>query len=58
MLFHPRQDVWNENYQINLETGEILGTTPTGRATLECLRLNSQSQLDARIQWMRIGLFP
>jgi hypothetical protein len=57
-FFHPRKHEWNEHFRIDLETGAIVGTTPIGRATSDCLRMNSDSQLAARLQWMRIGLFP
>ena len=57
-LFHPRQDRWEEHFRIDAATTSILGRTPVGRATVERLRLNRASQLAARRQWMRLGLFP
>src|SRR5262249_14325643 len=32
-LFHPREQRWSDHFGTDLESGEILGTTPTGRAT-------------------------
>jgi hypothetical protein len=57
-LFHPREDRWQEHFQVDLDSGEIQGLTPTGRATVACLEMNSMAQLLARDQWMRLGLFP
>jgi hypothetical protein len=57
-LFHPRQDLWHEHFRIDVESGAIIGATPIARATLDCLRMNSASQIAARLQWVRIGLFP
>ncbi len=57
-LFHPRQDAWQEHFQVDRETGSIHGLTPTGRATVARLQMNTAVQLTARKQWMRLGLFP
>jgi len=57
-LFHPREDQWADHFQITPESGEIVGRTPVGRATVVRLGLNSEAQVAARQQWMRLGLFP
>ncbi|TMQ33016.1 MAG: HNH endonuclease [Planctomycetota bacterium] len=57
-LFHPRQDHWEEHFEIIAETGVIHGKTPIGRATVHRLEMNSPAQQEARRQWMRLGLFP
>ncbi|MCC6417089.1 MAG: HNH endonuclease [Gemmataceae bacterium] len=57
-LFHPRQDRWKDHFQVDRETGVIRGRTAVGRVTATRLNLNSPLQLDARQQWMRLGLFP
>jgi hypothetical protein len=57
-LFHPREERWDDHFQVEVETGFIKGLTPTGRATVDCLRMNSSAQVRARLQWMRFGLFP
>jgi hypothetical protein len=57
-LFHPRQDQWEAHFQVTPESGEILGRTPIGRATVARLGINSAAQVAARQQWMRLGLFP
>jgi hypothetical protein len=57
-IFHPREDQWDEHFQVSMEAGEILGISPVGRATVGCLRMNHPAQIVARRQWMRLGLFP
>jgi len=57
-LFHPREDRWENHFQVAPESGEMVGRTPIGRATVTRLGLNSAAQVTARRQWMRLGLFP
>jgi hypothetical protein len=57
-LFHPRLQRWAEHFRVDLESGEIQGVTPTGRATVACLDLNHALQLAARQLWIRLRLFP
>ncbi len=37
-LFHPRRDVWGDHFEWNEEV--VVGKTPSGRATVEALRMN------------------
>ena len=39
-LFHPRLDHWNVHFSWTSDYQEIVGLTPTGRATVARLRLN------------------
>lgn len=57
-LFHPRQDQWNDHFQVDSESGTLVGKTPIGRVTIACLETNSQAQVTARQLWIRLGLFP
>ncbi len=57
-LFHPRTDKWQEHFRVNVRNGGFEGLTIIGRATVARLEMNSQLQVAARIQWMRLGLFP
>jgi len=57
-LFQPRLDQWATHFQVIDESARILGLTNVGRATVERLRMNVSSQLNARLAWMRIRLFP
>ena len=57
-LFNPRRDRWEEHFRVEDPTGALVGLTPVGRATVDCLRMNRPAQLQARRQWMRLKLFP
>jgi hypothetical protein len=57
-LYHPRIDFWGMHFQVEIETGHIVGKTQIGRATVACLRMNSEAQVLARRHWMRLGVFP
>src|SRR5438132_4033129 len=46
-LFHPRLELWNHHFLID-RTGAIEGKTPTGRATVARLQMNTALQLEAR----------
>jgi len=57
-FFHPRKDYWDEHFQINVESGEVVGVTPIGEVTVEYLEMNSSAQVAARQLWIRLNLFP
>jgi hypothetical protein len=57
-LFHPRRDLWSEHLDVNLESGLLIGRTPSGRATVTRLQMNAEAQLAARRQWIVLRLFP
>jgi hypothetical protein len=39
-LFHPRRERWSDHFAWNPDGTLVVGLTPTGRATVETLRLN------------------
>jgi hypothetical protein len=47
-LFNPRRDSWHEHFTFVEGTGEIQGSTASGRATVLRLRTNSKAQVEAR----------
>ncbi|WP_395095157.1 HNH endonuclease [Armatimonas sp.] len=47
-LYNPRRDVWKDHFLWSDDTLEIIGKTPTGRATVERLKLNRESTVEAR----------
>jgi hypothetical protein len=57
-LFNPRRDRWPDHFQLNQASGEIVGTTEMGRATVASLAMNAAPQCQARQRWIEIGLFP
>jgi hypothetical protein len=57
-LFDPRTDRWGQHFQPDVDTGEIHGLTPTGRATVNRLAMNDPVQVTAWQLWIRLRLFP
>jgi hypothetical protein len=58
-LFNPREQRWKDHFSVQGEPPVRLeGKTPTGRATIERLQMNTLLQLAARAQWVELGLFP
>ncbi len=57
-FFHPRQDQWSKHFQVDAESGKIMGVTLVGEVTVEYLEMNSSAQVAARQLWIRLGLFP
>ncbi len=57
-LFDPRDQRWDAHFTIDLNSGEIVGITPTGRATVGCLDMNHPSQVSARQLWIRFRFYP
>jgi hypothetical protein len=57
-LFHPRRQLWEEHFEWSaVGTGELLGRTSTGRATISCLRINDPEMIELRRLLVELGLF-
>ena len=57
-LFNPREQNWDEHF-CWVENGEqIMGLTPTGRATVVALKLNRPMLVQARRRWIKAGWHP
>ena len=57
-LFNPRTQRWTEHFSWSVAGERILGRTPTGRATVEALRLNNEFIVIARQFWVEAGRWP
>ena len=57
-LFDPRRQQWREHFAWSAEGTEIIGQTPTGRATIAALRLNDPLIVGARSLWAGMGVHP
>jgi hypothetical protein len=57
-LFNPRTQVWSDHFRWSDDGTEIIGLTPTGRATIVALRLNNGFIIPARRQWVNAGWHP
>jgi len=54
--FNPRTQQWPEHFALGRDTGEMLGLTPIGRATVEALMLNSAHAIATRRLLIRLGI--
>src|SRR5262249_36702136 len=54
-LFHPRRDAWTDHFRWSDDYTSIVGITPTGRATVELLKLNREGVVNLRRVLRSIG---
>lgn len=57
-LFNPRKEFWNDHFSWNEDYAEIMGSTPTGRATVEALKLNRENLVALRKGLFLLGEHP
>jgi 5-methylcytosine-specific restriction endonuclease McrA len=57
-LFNPRRQRWADHFAWSDDNTQIIGLTPTGRATVMRLRLNRERLVQARRLWVQIGWHP
>lgn len=57
-LFNPRTQQWSKHFAWSDDGVQILGLTPSGRATVEALRLNNPYIVPARRLWVIAGWHP
>jgi len=59
LFFHPRKDIWSDHFEWSADRpGELIGRTPTGRATIAGLRINDEDMITLRVLLAELGLFP
>lgn len=57
-LFNPRSQIWIEHFQWIDDGVRLLGLTPTGRATVEKLKINREVVVRARERWVKANWHP
>lgn len=57
-LYHPRKQLWHQHFAWNQNFTEIIGLTPTGRATVETLKLNREGVVNLRQVLYSVGEHP
>jgi hypothetical protein len=57
-LYNPRLQTWDDHFRVDTTTCEIIGLTPTGRATVSRLQMNRPRHIKARKLWIQLDLFP
>lgn len=48
LLYNPRRHLWREHFAWSLDKSFVIGLTPTGRATIERLRINRVNVVNLR----------
>ena len=58
-LFNPRTQNWSEHFAWSEDSTRVIGQTPIGRATVEALCLDSDSDaIEVRRYWVEAGWHP
>ncbi|NUM78884.1 HNH endonuclease [candidate division KSB1 bacterium] len=57
-LFHPLQQNWQDHFVFSEDGAMILGLTPTGRATIQGLKMNRPEMIALRLNWQELGWRP
>lgn len=57
-LFHPNKQIWTQHFAWQTTGLLVVGLTPTGRATVNTLKLNRPSLITARRLWIKAGWHP
>jgi len=57
-LFNPRAQEWRDHFKWNDDFTHIVGSTPTGRATVDALNLNRPGVVNIRGALFAIGAHP
>ena len=58
LLFHPRNDEWQEHFTWNKDLTFLLGSTPKGRATIDLLKMNRPGLVNLRKALLAYGAHP
>jgi hypothetical protein len=57
-LFNPRTQIWSDHFEWSANQSMIRGLTPTGRVTIQKLRMNRKLVVNARKRWAEYGFHP
>jgi hypothetical protein len=57
-LFDPHTQKWREHFEWQEGGLFIAGLTPTGRTTVQALKLNRSPLVTARRLWIKAGFHP
>jgi hypothetical protein len=57
-LFHPREDDWHRHFAWSSDYSLMIGLSPTGRATIDTLRLNRDGVKNLRQLLITAGKHP
>lgn len=57
-LFHPLREIWTHHFKWVENDCQLLGQTPTGRATIVALHMNREAIVQLRQYWIVLGVHP
>lgn len=57
-LFHPHQHRWIDHFALNDDATEMVGLSPTGRATIAALKMNRPQKNRVRRMWVAMKEHP
>lgn len=57
-LYDPRTQDWAEHFMWSADGVQMIGKTPTGRATVEALKMNNDEIVVTRRHWVSAGWWP
>lgn len=57
-LFHPMHQRWRDHFGWDESQTQIIGLTPSGRATIVALHMNNPTVVRARHRWVSAGWHP
>lgn len=57
-LYNPRTDIWTEHFEWREYFTEIIGISPSGRATVNRLQMNRENLVNLRRVLVNAGLHP
>ena len=58
LLFHPRRDTWGDHFTWSADFSQMVGLTPSGRATIARLYTNHSGVVRQRQVLHELGLHP
>lgn len=58
LLFHPRSDIWSDHFTWDNAATHLIAFSPTGRATIERLKLNRKEVVNLRKLLILTGEHP
>jgi hypothetical protein len=58
LLFNPRSQIWSAHFEWTPDGTRLKELTPTGRVTIERLKINQDRVVDARVLWVFAGVHP
>lgn len=58
VLFRPHQQLWSAHFTWSEDTTEIIGLTPSGRATIVLLKMNRPQLIRLRHMWRKMDEHP